>query len=158
MWSGSLTFKGNADRAQPLQRFLESFSLPGVRLYSLQKGPRSKDLAAAGAAGVTDLAPHLRDFADTAAVLQHLDLVIMTDSAVAHLAGALGGPVWVLLNHVPHFVWAQACEAAPWYGSVRLFRPSAWEDWSGVYDRAATELMLSTLSRSCAPARQPRRR
>ena len=140
VWSGSATFKGNGERAQPLKRLLDAFRLPGVRLYSLQLGPQTQELAAARPEAMIDLAPHLRDFADTAAMLQHLDLVIMTDSAVAHLAGALGRPVWVLLNHVPHFVWSEANDQAPWYQSVRLFRPAAWDDWSGVYDRAAAAL------------------
>ncbi len=140
VWSGSATFKGNAERAQPLKRFLDAFRLPGVRLYSLQLGPQVKELAAVRPGAMIDLAPHLRDFADTAAMLQHLDLVIMTDSAVAHLAGALGRPVWVLLNHLPHFLWSEANDPAPWYDSVRLFRPAAWDDWDGVYDRAAAAL------------------
>ena len=140
VWSGSATFKGNIERAQPLRRFLDAFRLPGVQLYALQLGPQAQELAAARPEAMIDLAPHLCDFADTAALLQHLDLVIMTDSAVAHLAGALGRPVWVLLNHVPHFVWSEANDQAPWYQSVRLFRPAAWDDWSGVYDRAAAAL------------------
>ena len=149
VWSGSATFKGNADRAQPLARFLDTFALPGVRLYSLQKGPQARELEAAGGS-VIDLAPHLRDFADTAAMLHHLDLVIMTDTAVAHLCGALGRPVWVLLNHVPHFIWSEACDAAPWYDSVRLFRPNAWDDWNGVYDRAGAALLHAVLGRAAS--------
>lgn len=140
VWSGSATFKGNAERAQPLKRFLDAFGLPGVQLYALQLGPQAKELAVVTPPAIIDLAPYLRDFADTAAMLQHLDLVIMTDSAVAHLAGALGRPVWVLLNHVPHFIWSEVNGPAPWYDSVRLFRPAVWDDWNGVYDKAAAEL------------------
>jgi hypothetical protein len=147
VWSGSPTFKGNADRAQPLTRFLDTFALPGVQLYSLQKGPQGRELDAVGKS-VIDLGPHLRDFADTAAMLHHLDLVIMTDTAVAHLCGALGRPVWVLLNHVPHFIWSEACDAAPWYDSVRLFRPKAWNDWNGVYDQAGAALLQVVLGRA----------
>lgn len=146
VWSGSVTFKGNAERAQPLRKFVDAFALPGIRLYSLQVGPQAKELAIVGARTITDLSPHLRDFSDTAAALQHLDLVIMTDSAVAHLAGALGRPVWVLLNRLPHFLWSEVCDEAPWYDSVRLFRPATWDDWGQVYDRAAAALIEKMIS------------
>lgn len=99
-WSGSVTFQRNAERAQPLLRFFQGFALPGVQLYSLQKGPREQELHALPRGGpVIDLAPLLDDFADTAAVISQLDLIIMTDSAVAHLAGAMGKPVCLLLGY-----------------------------------------------------------
>jgi hypothetical protein len=143
VWSGSLTFKGNHDRAQPLGRLLKALWLPGVRLYSLQMGPCARDLEQVMAARppLSDLTPHLRDFADTAAALRHLDLVVMTDSAVAHLAGALGTPVWLLLNRLPHFLWSSAYDATPWYDTVRLFRAPAWHAWDTVYDVAAEALL-----------------
>jgi hypothetical protein len=72
----------------------------------------------------------------------------MTDSAVAHLAGALGRPVWVLLNQVPYFLWSEACDAVPWYRSARLFRPGAWEDWGSVFDEAAAALLQATVQRA----------
>lgn len=143
VWSGSVTFGANHWRAAPLDHFLAAFHWPGVRLFSLQKGPPEAELAAHPLRGVvTDLSPLLRDFADTAAALSLLDLVIMTDSAVAHLAGALHRPVWVLLGRAPHWLWGVGREATPWYPSMRLFRmppgPLAWE---GVFDRAAAALL-----------------
>jgi ADP-heptose:LPS heptosyltransferase len=90
---------------------------------------------------VIDLAPHLDDFADTAAAVAQLDLVIMTDSAVAHLAGALGKPVWVLLCHNAHWLWLRDRGDTPWYPSLRLFRPRAEGDWGHVFDAAAAGLM-----------------
>jgi hypothetical protein len=98
-------------------------------------------------APISDLAPLLADFADTAAAISQLDLVLMTDIAVAHLAGALGKPVWVLLNHVAHWLWLLERIDSPWYPSLRLFRPQAWGDWTDVFDQAAAELIRLTNAR-----------
>jgi hypothetical protein len=141
VWSGSVTFGKNHRRAQRLAQFLQAFRLPGVQLYSLQKGPPAAELASAAGAPIVDLAPHLDDFADTAAALAHLDLVIMTDSAVAHLAGAMGRPVWLLLGHNAHWLWLRERADSPWYPSLRLFRPRAEGDWDHVFDSASAELM-----------------
>ncbi|QYD71681.1 tetratricopeptide repeat-containing glycosyltransferase family protein [Paraburkholderia edwinii] len=142
VWSGSVTFKKNHERAQPLMRFFQAFALPGVQLYSLQKGPRTSELTSLPKGGpIIDLAPHLEDFADTAAAVSQLDLVIMTDSAVAHLAGAMGKPVWVLLGYVAHWLWLEGRTDSPWYPSMRLFRPRAEGDWDHVFDSASVELM-----------------
>jgi Tfp pilus assembly protein PilF len=142
VWSGSTTFGANHDRAVPLKMFLQWFALPGVQLYSLQKGPPEAELKhLAAGAPIINLSPLIGDFADTAAAIGQLDLVLMTDSAVAHLTGALGRPVWVLLNHVPHWQWLLERTDSPWYPSMRLFRSRAWGDWTGVFDQAAAELM-----------------
>jgi Flp pilus assembly protein TadD len=142
VWSGSVTFKKNHERAQPLMRFFQAFALPGVQLYGLQKGPREKELAALPRGGpIIDLAADLSDFADTAAAIAQLDLVIMTDSAVAHLAGAMGKPVWLLLGDVAHWLWLLERTDSPWYPSIRLFRPRAEGDWDYVFDSASVELM-----------------
>ena len=147
VWSGSTTFAGNRDRAVSLDAFLRAFALPHIQLYSLQKGPPRDQLQAvqrqrgAGKVPVVDLAPHLNDFHDTAAVVSRLDLVIMTDSAVAHLCGALGLPVWLLLNFVPYWLWRGTGQDTPWYPSMRLFRPKSWNDWDGVFDAASAELL-----------------
>src|SRR5262249_14324263 len=114
VWSGSTAFAGNGDRAVGLDRFLRAFSLPGIQLYSLQKGAPAAELKSRPEARVIDLDPLIADFADTAAVLEQLDLVIMTDSAVAHLGGALGRPVWVLLNFVPYWLWRPQGADCPW--------------------------------------------
>jgi Tfp pilus assembly protein PilF len=148
VWSGSTTFGANHDRAVPLKMFLQWFALPGVQLYSLQKGPPEADLKALPeGAPIIDLAPLLGDFADTAAAVAQLDLVLMTDSAVVHLAGAMDKPVWVLLNFVPHWQWLLERTDTPWYRSVRLFRQRAWGDWTGVFDQAAAELLRLSMCR-----------
>ncbi len=144
VWSGSQVFKGNAGRATGLERFLHSFTLPGVQLFSLQVGPPRAELTAWPQAQVIDLAPNLRDFADTAAVVAQLDQVIMTDSAVAHLCGALGVPVWVLLGDNPFWLWSTGSPdpaATPWYRSVRLFRQREAGSWTGPFDAAAAALL-----------------
>lgn len=141
VWSGSVTFKGNRDRALRLATFLRYFSLPNVQLYSLQKGPPEVESTLAPAdAPIIDLAPHLGDFADTAAAIDGLDLVLMTDSAVAHLAGAMGRPVWVLISFVAHWLWLAEREDSPWYPSMRFFRQTRPGEWGPVMERARAEL------------------
>jgi hypothetical protein len=141
VWSGSVTFGQNSKRAASIERFLALAGIPGVQLYSLQKGPCEKDLAACGADGlILELGPHLNDFADTAGVLKELDLVIMTDSSVAHLAGSLGVPVWNLLGSRPYWLYLSEREDSPWYPSMRLFRQPEPGDWDNVFKTVATEL------------------
>ena len=114
--------------------------MPGVRLFSLQKGPPHEELKKLGLQSmVTDLAPLLLDFECTAAALEMLDLVIMTDSATAHLAGALGRPVWVLLGSRPYWLWGSE-DDTPWYPSMRLFRQRKVGDWEELFERAEREL------------------
>lgn len=142
VWSGSVTFKKNKERAQNLMRFLEAFAIPGVKLFSLQKGPPTKDLhRLPKGSPIVDLSPLIDDFADTAAAVAELDLIIMTDSAVAHLAGAMGKSVWLLLGYKAYWLWLLEQNDSPWYPSMRLFRPRAEGDWDYVFDSAAAELM-----------------
>lgn len=140
-WSGSPAFIKNHKRAAALTRFLPLASVPGVQLYSLQKGPGEEQLAAAGAEElVIPLGPALTDFAQTAAVVKQLDLVIMTDSAIAHLAGSLGVPVWNLLNFSPYWLYLTQRADTPWYPSMRLFRQPQPGDWDSVFNAVAKEL------------------
>jgi Tfp pilus assembly protein PilF len=141
IWSGSLTFKGNAQRRASLGDFLALAEVPGVELYSLQKGPLEKDIADYGAGALlTDVGGRVRDFAETAAALEALDLVVMTDSSVAHLAGILGVPVWNLLNLVPYWLYMTEREDTPWYPSMRLFRQRAYGEWEPVFARVRRAL------------------
>lgn len=141
VWSGSVTFKGNALRATALERFLAFAEVPGVQLFSLQKGPRTAELEASGARNyIIDLGRHLEDFADTAAAIEMLDLVIMTDSSVAHLAGSLGRPIWNLLPFMAYWLYLDGRSDSPWYPSMRLFRQRAPGDWDGVFAEAKAAL------------------
>lgn len=141
IWSGSVTFLDNKKRSVSVDRFLPLATIPGVQLYSLQKGPREQDLVECGGVGpVLPLGPLLQDFADTAAVIKQLDLVIMTDSAVAHLAGSLGRPVWNLLNYSPYWLYRMQGDGCAWYPSMHLFRQKTPGDWDGVFADVAAAL------------------
>ena len=89
---------------------------------------------------VIDLAPKLDDFAETAAALTALDLIISVDTSVAHLAGAMGRPVWVLLPYAQDWRWLRDREDSPWYPTLRLFRQEKPQAWDGVLTRVAAEL------------------
>lgn len=142
VWSGSTSFQKNAERALPLDQLIHAVDIPGVQLFSLQKGLPEKELHGGGRRyNVVDLAPELNDFADTAAAISELDLVIMTDSAVAHLTGALGRPVWVLLGHSAHWLWLLDRRDCPWYESMRLYRQRFEGDWTSVLDSVTVDLL-----------------
>ncbi len=141
VWSGSITFKNNRNRSVPLERFFGLAEVPGVQLVSLQKGKPEEQVRRQRAQPlVFDLSPHLSDFADTAAACRQLDLVIMTDSAVAHLAGSLGTPVWNLLNFSPYWLYGSQGATTPWYPSMRLFRQPRPGDWDEVFRQARAAL------------------
>lgn len=141
VWSGSDAFADNAIRATSLKRFLRFARIPEVCLYSLQKGPPEEELSALpSGTPITALGPELEDFADTAAVVEQLDLVIMTDSSVAHLAGSLGTPVWTLIQHVPYWIYGMSGATTPWYPSMRLYRQGPEEDWEPVFDAVERDL------------------
>jgi hypothetical protein len=89
---------------------------------------------------LVDWTDDLKDFADTAALIDNLDLVITVDTSIAHLAGALAKPVWVMLSSVADWRWLLDCDDSPWYPTMRLFRQSSIGDWSGVIRRVAIEL------------------
>ena len=108
---------------------------PGATFHSLQVGPRADDIAATGCAGLIRAhAPDLQDFADTAALVSALDLVISVDTSVCHLAGALGKPCWVVIPYTPDWRWLMQREDSPWYPSLRLFRQERFGDWPGVFE------------------------
>ena len=115
--------------------------LEGVQLFSLQKGFGSEQLEQSERPlPVENLGPRLDDFVDTAAVIKNLDLVISPDTAVAHLAGALGVPVWVTVPFTPDWRWMLGRTDTPWYPTMRLFRQSAPGDWQGVFETIAAEV------------------
>ena len=149
VWSGSITFSNNANRSAGLEPYLPLAGVPGVQLIGLQKGPRLDELKALVTGSlILDAGPLLEDFADTAALIQELDLVLMTDSAVAHLTGALGRPIWVMLMHHPDWRWLRDRPDCPWYPSARLFRQRTPRDWEGVFDEVGRELARLAASRN----------
>lgn len=141
VWSGSPTFARNRKRAVGIERFLPFADIPGVQLYGLQKGHGQKEIAATGADPlIIDLGPHVDDFADTAAAVRELDLVLMTDSSVAHLASSIGKPVWNLLCYFPYWLYLHEREDSPWYPAMRLLRQTKAGEWDSLFKRAHAEL------------------
>lgn len=141
VWSGNPEYFNNYKRAVPVERFIPLAQVPGVQLYSLQKGPFEGDLERAGANGlIIELGPLLGDFAQTAAVIQQLDLIIMTDTGAAHLAGSLGRPVWNLLHYRPYWLYGADGASTPWYPSMRLFRQDRPGDWDSVFTQVREAL------------------
>jgi tetratricopeptide (TPR) repeat protein/ADP-heptose:LPS heptosyltransferase/glycosyltransferase involved in cell wall biosynthesis len=133
VWAGNPHNPNDRDRSSQLHHWLPLFQLPEITWYSLQKGDKVAELQALGEdVGIVDLDPELRNFADTARAIAQLDLVITVDTAVAHLAGAMGKPVWVLLCHVPDWRWLWNRPDSPWYPTARLFRQTSHGDWAGV--------------------------
>jgi Flp pilus assembly protein TadD len=144
VWRGAARQSNDAHRSLPSLAALQPlWRVPGVQFVSLQKGG-GEDEARQPPSGqpLLDLGPRLRDWADTAAVLQQLDLVITVDTAVAHLAGAMGRPVWVLLPiRGLDWRWPRDGSDSPWYpGAMRLFRQVSQGDWAPVVQSAAAAL------------------
>lgn len=152
VWSGSPRHTRDRQRSIPLAQLSVLTEIPGTTFYSLQKGPAAKDLLAMPIdMNLVDLSTHLDDFSDTAAALTNLDLLITVDTAVAHLAGALGKPVWILLTHNPDWRWLLDREDSPWYPTARLFRQDTAGDWSPVIDRVHRELQQLLASPKTSP-------
>ncbi|RAU23447.1 hypothetical protein CU669_04820 [Paramagnetospirillum kuznetsovii] len=127
VWAGKTTPR---DRSWPLEELLPLLENPLVTFCSLQMGPRTADLTRLGVDRlVVDGAPALTSFADTAAVMERLDLIITIDTSTGHLAGALGRPVWVLLRHVSDWRWQDEPLTSPWYPTMRLFRQPTPDDF-----------------------------
>jgi tetratricopeptide (TPR) repeat protein len=150
-WQGNPKHRWDRHRSFPVELFAPLSRLPGVQLYSLQKGPGSEQLAAVHWPLTT--IPGLHTFRDTAAVIQCLDLVITCDSAVAHLAGALGVQVWVALAWLTDWRWFLKREDSPWYPTMRLFRQKERGNWEEVFARIKGEVEMV---RGSLPGLRPR--
>jgi len=136
-WRGNARNLNDRNRSIPFPFLAPLTALPGVRVVSLQTGPGAGDVEGTA---IPDLGGRLTDFADTAALLLALDLLITCDTAVAHLAGALAVPVWVALPFDPDWRWRLGRDDSPWYPTMRLFRQERPGDWGGVFDRVAGAL------------------
>ncbi|MBP88912.1 MAG: hypothetical protein CMJ64_19725 [Planctomycetaceae bacterium] len=144
-WQGSPDFHADAQRSIPLSYFHRLAAIPGVQLFSLQKGHGTEQLE--------ELPPGIEiiefgegldagagPFMDTAAIMKNLDLMVTSDTSVPHLSGALGVPSWVALSLSPDWRWFLEREDSPWYPTMRLFRQKTLADWGDVFDRIANEL------------------
>ncbi len=151
VWAGRETHLNNQRRSCGLEGLSALSGIDGVRFYSLQKGDAAQSLSQTPAGlQIEDLAAELGDFADTAAAIENLDLEISVDTAVAHLAGALGRPVWTLIYSPSEWRWLLGRDDSPWYPSMRLFRQSRSEGWLPVLERVA-ESLVERLVSSSAP-------
>jgi hypothetical protein len=142
-WQGNRNYAGDRWRSIPLAQFAPLAAISGVRLIGLQKWDGSEQISQVDFA-VEDLGSRLDNgedaFLDTAAVIKNLDLVVTSDTALAHLAGALGAKTWLALPVSPDWRWMLEREDSPWYPTMRLFRQDQRGDWSQVFARMAAEL------------------
>ena len=141
VWGGRPSFPHERWRSIPLELLAPLTNLEGTTFYSLQMGPQASQIKELGSGvRVIDLQDEQADFADTAAIVANLGLVISIDTSVAHLAGAMGKPVWVLLHSAPDWRWLLERDDNPWYPTARLFRQSTLGNWQDVVTRLEREL------------------
>lgn len=141
VWAGNPQHGNDHHRSFRPHAFKPLFDVPGVSFYSLQKQQRPTDvgdLAQLGA--IVDLAAELKDFADSAAALTALDLLVAADTSIVHLAGALARPVWTMVPYSPDWRWLTGREDSPWYPTMRLYRQPRERDWGSVMRRVAEDL------------------
>ena len=150
VWQGNPAFQGDGTRSLPVHFFIPLAYMPEVSLVSLQKHHGVGQSLTLPEELLTDLGEEFQegDFQDTAAILASLDLVITADTSVAHLAGALGKPVWVLLPYVPDWRWMHTRSDSPWYPSMRLFRQKSPGDWGPVQAEVQEALVALIQKRS----------
>jgi len=146
-WAGSPTHLDDHRRSIAPEKLAPLLRVPGIQFVSLQIEPHGPLPPTLAAAGVLDFTADIANFSDSAALLAELDLIISVDTAVAHLAGALGRPVWTLLPFVPDWRWGLESETTPWYSTMRLFRQPAAEDWDAVILRVIEDLSRATTER-----------
>jgi tetratricopeptide (TPR) repeat protein len=163
VWAGNPLHSNDRRRSMPMQALAPLIAAGRSNLIGLQTGARAHDLARLF--GLPDFSGRLTDWGETAAAVSALDVVITVDTAVAHLAGALGIPVWLMLPHAPDWRWMLEREDSPWYTGARLFRQEWPGDWAGVAERVTAALVaiaspsytmaMPPLTWSVAPVTQP---
>ena len=133
VWTGSVTYKGNGFRSFSHADFLPLTDIPGVQLFSLYKGPELAKFQADGSdAFIIDAAASERNFGDSAAMMEQMDLVISSDTATVHLAGCLNVPTWAILHWDAFWVWRHVGDTTDWYPGMRLFRQTKALEWTDV--------------------------
>jgi tetratricopeptide (TPR) repeat protein len=148
VWSGNPNHGNDRNRSVPLRTLLRLLDVDAA-FVSVQKDVQPEDKAMLEQGGVLELTADLSDFAETAALVSCLDFVITVDTSVAHLAGALARPTWIMLPYSPDFRWLLDRDDSPWYPTARLFRQAATRDWNEVVDRVRSA--LATRMRSFRP-------
>jgi len=150
-WAGNPSYRADRERSTRLETFLPLLEISGIQWVSLQKAdPASQIAQLPPGISLYDGSSHDRDLADTAALIANLDLVLTTDTAVAHLAGALGKPLWLLLPWQSDWRWMQDKPTTPWYPTARLFRQSSPNNWPELIHRVARELHDLRAARAAA--------
>jgi tetratricopeptide (TPR) repeat protein len=140
-WAGNPKHDQDRARSMALSMLGPLALVDGARFFSLQKGDPQKQIASSSPGlAIIDLGDELKDFADTAAVMMNLDLIVCVDTAVAHLAGALARPAWVMLRNGPEWRWLEGRTDSPWYPTMRLFRQERAGDWTLVVKTIVDEL------------------
>lgn len=144
IWAGNPKNQRDAQRSLPFTDYAPLFELPGLTLISLQKGPATAQIADSKLP-ILDLMNDCQDMLDTGALIQCLDLVISVDTSVAHLAGALGKPVWLLNRYEGEWRWAIDREDSVWYPTMRIFNQDKPENWTSTIERIATALRVHSI-------------
>jgi tetratricopeptide (TPR) repeat protein len=150
-WRGSASHKNDHNRSIGLARFAALLSAPAVEFVGIQcELSPSEAVDLSRHQNAISIGAELRDFADTAAVISFMDLVVSVDTSVVHLAGALGKPAWVLLPFSPDFRWLLEREDSPWYPTARLFRQPRFGDWESVLERVRGQLEVAAATQRAA--------
>lgn len=153
-WAGNPRYKADHKRSIELKTLQPLLRISSITWISLQKGPAAEQLTALpGDVFVWDGSSHDRNLAETAAMVATLDLVVTTDTCIAHLAGAMGKPVWILLPNLADWRWMQETETTPWYPTARLLRQREPGDWAWVVERVVGEVCELQASKRKEPAR-----
>lgn len=140
VWAGRPEHGNDANRSSGIDALSPLFRNSSIQFVGLQKGPAEHQLDAFSFSNVTNLGSELNSFLDTAAILAQLDLLITVDTSVAHLAGAMGRPVWVMIPFIPDWRWGVHGHHTPWYPTMKLFRQTRPKDWNAVIEHIAAEL------------------
>jgi Flp pilus assembly protein TadD len=141
IWAGRPSHTNDRNRSAQLADFAPITRLPDIALLALQKGPRTGQAGAYyGRAPLMNIGAEIEDYEDTMAILENIELLITVDTSVAHLAGAMGRPVWIMLPHAPDWRWLLDRTDTPWYPSARLFRQRSIRTWDDVMGAIAAEL------------------
>lgn len=166
-WAGNAEHPNDVKRSIHLKHFAPLFNLEGVQLFSLQKnssGPRNwlgknvNLLADVPSCNIIDLSNFLNDFTDTAFYIDKMDLIITVDTSVAHLAGAMGKPTWLLIDKHNDWRWGFAGDKTPWYPSVRIFRQEVLFEWQSVLEQVAKELYNYKIQMSKSKKKRDRKK
>jgi ADP-heptose:LPS heptosyltransferase len=137
VWAGNPNQENDKNRSTTFKRFKILSEIPNVVLFSLQKEEASNQL---NDNKIINMEKDMKDFNDTAAIIENLDLIISIDTSIAHLAGAMGKPVWVLLSYTPDWRWLLNKKDNSWYPTMKLFRQKKAGDWDSLFKEVADEL------------------